>query len=119
MSAEEFTEEQKQYLQGFAAGSGLLQSMPTFAGTLGVPAGKSPEVVAGPEAMHRIAQDRFIAAGKKLCPEEQSKREIGCRFGEGMIRGTYSGRLGGFPVSSRPLLGRLPHLLARAFHRAG
>ena len=50
MSAEEFTEEQKQYLSGFAAGAGLPQvassnpRLATFAATLGLPpaSGKPP-----------------------------------------------------------------------------
>lgn len=79
MIAEKFTEEQKQYLQGFAAGSGLAQALPTFAGTLGIPAGKPPHggeaAPPGPEAIHLLAQNRFIADGKKLCPEEQAKRD--------------------------------------------
>ena len=79
MSAEEFTEEQKQYLQGFVAGSGLAQKIPTFSDTLGLPASKPPHggeaAAVGPESIHRHAQDRFIANGKKLCPEEQSKRD--------------------------------------------
>src|SRR5262249_56185746 len=34
-------------------------------------AGAAP---AGAEAIHRAAQDRFLAAGKKLTPEEMAKR---------------------------------------------
>jgi ferredoxin-nitrite reductase len=79
MTAETFTDEQQQYLQGFVAGSGLAHKLPTFSGTLGLPDVKPPHGVetaaGGPQSMHRAAQDRFIAAGKKLCPEEQSKRE--------------------------------------------
>ena len=77
MAEEEFTEEQKQYLQGFAAGSGLMQTVPTFSGTMGLPVAPSRggELVVGPEVIHRVAQDRFLADGKKLCPEEQSKRD--------------------------------------------
>ena len=29
----------------------------------------------GPEAIHYLAQDRFLAEGKKLCPEEEAKRQ--------------------------------------------
>jgi ferredoxin-nitrite reductase len=82
--AEPFTEEQKQYLHGFVAGSGLAQlpaAVPTFAGTLGIgpgrPGGNLPggeTVPTGPEAVHYRAQDRQAAAGGKLTPEEQAKR---------------------------------------------
>jgi ferredoxin-nitrite reductase len=69
MDRQDFTEEQKQYLQGFAAGSGLAQS--TFAATLGL---KSDQFPGGPEAVHFRAQDRITSEGGKLCPEEQAKR---------------------------------------------
>jgi ferredoxin-nitrite reductase len=93
MSTNEFTEEQKQYLQGFAAGSELAQvlappappnsSRSTFAQTLGLlpeqlPGGRKlseEPVPAGPEAIHFRAQDRIVAGGGKLCPEEQAKRK--------------------------------------------
>lgn len=72
---ETFTEEQRLYLQGFIAGSSLrrpLPVIPTFASAL---AGSSTEPAAsGPESIHRAAQDRFLADGKKLTPEEQAKR---------------------------------------------
>lgn len=83
--ADAFTEEQKQYLHGFVAGSGLAQSpgaVPTFAATLGLAAPPSPQAVpagelipTGPEAIHYRAQDRQVAAGGKLTPEEQAKRK--------------------------------------------
>lgn len=85
---EEFTEEQKRYLEGFAAGSLALAGMgsvPTFANTLGLlpaqlPGGGQPStredsIPTGPEAIHFHAQDRIIAAGGKLCPEEVAKRK--------------------------------------------
>lgn len=73
-STEDFTPEQKQYLHGFAAGSDLGQSLrgqPTFADALGIAPEQLP---GGPEAIHFQAQDRIVAEGKKLCPEEQAKR---------------------------------------------
>ena len=83
--ADAFTEEQKQYLHGFVAGSGLAQipgTVPTFAATLGIDPGPSPRSGAGgetlppgPEAIHYRAQDRQVAAGGKLTPEEQAKRK--------------------------------------------
>jgi ferredoxin-nitrite reductase len=71
----EFTEEQKQYLQGFVSGqtaARAAQGLPPLfpaAGTAGA------SVPAGPEAIHYRAQDRFLAAGKQLVAEEKSKRE--------------------------------------------
>ena len=91
MTDAEFTEEQKQYLQGFTAGSGMMtRTLPltvlpggngqsTWSATLGIaptpkPHGTGEEMLIGPDALQRAAQDRFIAAGKKLVPEEQAKR---------------------------------------------
>jgi ferredoxin-nitrite reductase len=77
-----FTLEQQNYLQGFAAGSGMAQariSLPTFEGTLGVPATPKPssdEGINSPDEIHRAAQNRFLAAGKKLSAEEQAKRKL-------------------------------------------
>jgi ferredoxin-nitrite reductase len=87
-SPEEMTEEQKLYLQGFVSGASLARSargLPTFANTLlqsrggGAPnelvALATPEKLPpGPESIHHLAQDRFLAQGKKLCPEEEAKR---------------------------------------------
>ena len=96
---QEFTDEQKSYLQGFVSGGDVARAMrglPTFAGTLahlGLPPdahgssnGAHPRpaedtrpageeaVPSGPEAIHYLAQNRFLAEGKKLVPEEQAKR---------------------------------------------
>jgi ferredoxin-nitrite reductase len=59
-----FSEEQKAYLEGFAAGAGMKKalSLPVV------------EAQSGPESIHRKAQDRFVAAGKKLVAEEEAKR---------------------------------------------
>src|SRR6476659_3160833 len=91
----DFTEEQKRYLEGFAAGAGLNVSLsgspaPTFAGTLGMTPAMLPggangaangakslpvlETAAGPDALCHKAQDHQIAEGKKLCNEELAKR---------------------------------------------
>jgi len=80
----EFTEEQRQYLAGFVAGTDVARSArghATFADTLeangagallnGHSNGQSS---ASPDRMFLAAQDRFLAAGKKLCPEEEAKR---------------------------------------------
>src|SRR5438105_2347433 len=73
-----FTEEQQQYLQGFAAGCAALRdSVPTFAGTLAALQEDVAPAAPGPNDARRIhweAQDRVIAAGQKLCPEEEAKR---------------------------------------------
>lgn len=60
-----FTDEQKQYLDGFMSGLAARRG-----GGAGAP-GESP----GPPDIHRAAQDRFIAAGRKLVPEEEAKRK--------------------------------------------
>ncbi len=84
---EEFHEEQKQYLQGFLSGADLgrgLRGLPTFAGTLGLadgahangkPGGREEDMPAGPDDVHWQAQNRAVAEGKKLCPEEVAKRK--------------------------------------------
>ena len=87
---QDFTEEQKCYLQGFVSGGDVARAsrgLPTLAGALaglGLPpiaAGASlaeqpPEeqIPAGPDAIHHLAQNRFLAEGKQLVPEELAKR---------------------------------------------
>ncbi len=87
MNDADLTEEQKNYLHGFVAGSGVLQLLPTFAGTLGLSlhgAGIGSASASGaaaaatltcPEAIHFQAQDQQTAAGGKLVPEEVAKRK--------------------------------------------
>jgi ferredoxin-nitrite reductase len=76
----DFTEEQKRYLEGFFAGLLTRRGAgpappPTVVGANGAAASAPAEPVpAGPEAIHRAAQDRFLAAGKKLTAEEMAKR---------------------------------------------
>ena len=83
------SDEQKQYLSGFAAGSGLsLKVLPTFAGTLGLSAeqlpggGRAPRESAAsvpesdPLKILYDAQDATMAAGGKLVNEEKAKRDI-------------------------------------------
>lgn len=87
MTNQDSSDEQKNYLQGFVAGSDLARTtrgLPTFAATLarqGIQAGgpgqsaPATEVLPpGPEAIHYVAQNRFLAAGKKLGAEEEAKR---------------------------------------------
>ena len=93
MSDDRFTEEQRQYLQGFVAGADLARSasgLPTFGRTLarnGVlpspAATPGPSSPLGPESLQYEAQSRLLAEGKKLCPRgggeaaEVSARPLG------------------------------------------
>jgi ferredoxin-nitrite reductase len=70
MSDQPFSAEQQEYLKGFMAG------VEARRGALGLPL--SPVSAPGaPEAtdIHRAAQDRTVAAGGKLTPEEEAKRK--------------------------------------------
>jgi ferredoxin-nitrite reductase len=67
----DFTDEQKRYLEGFAAG---LQVLRTGRG-LGTAAPKANPEPSGPDAAHIKAQDKIIASGKKLADQEKFKRE--------------------------------------------
>jgi ferredoxin-nitrite reductase len=58
----EFTEEQKQYLEGLGRGLAAARS------------GSAPALPAGPEKVHCEAQARVLAAGGKLSREEEAKR---------------------------------------------
>jgi ferredoxin-nitrite reductase len=68
----DFTDEQKRYLEGFAAGLQVLKSGRGLGG--GAPA-KAAAEPSGPEAAHIKAQDKVIASGKKLADQEKFKRE--------------------------------------------
>ncbi|MGB7158366.1 MAG: NirA family protein [Tepidisphaeraceae bacterium] len=71
-----FSEEQKQYLDGFVSGAGVVRSLnvlPTWQKTLGLPEQPRPTESSDTNI---AAQDRFIAEGKKLCAEEQAKRKL-------------------------------------------
>ncbi|ADB18735.1 precorrin-3B synthase [Pirellula staleyi DSM 6068] len=79
-----FSEEQQQYLMGFAAGCDALQTSrnPTFASTLsalGMLPATTPETVPSPlppdaRLAHGVAQNQFLDRGLKLSSEEQAKR---------------------------------------------
>jgi ferredoxin-nitrite reductase len=81
MTSQEFTDEQKIYLQGFAAGSGIGRSLRVLPPTPAAPQPAVPPLPpaeprpSGPEAIHHAAQDRVLDAGKKLCNEELAKRK--------------------------------------------
>jgi ferredoxin-nitrite reductase len=70
-----FTEDQKQYLEGFIAGIAKKHGMavPNGAAVL-APPGDAPGA-SDPTAIHIAAQDRAVASGGKLVPEELAKRE--------------------------------------------
>ena len=79
------SDEQKQYLQGFAMGSDVaraVRSLPILAGssspcgTTITPGSTSPKGSAKDDSsLQRSAQDRFLARGKALTKEEQAKRD--------------------------------------------
>lgn len=83
-----FTEEQKQYLAGFAFGTDVARAvsrLPVISNSVGtgstVSLGSGPtavdgqELPVGPERIALQAQADTIAAGKKLCNEEKAKRD--------------------------------------------
>jgi ferredoxin-nitrite reductase len=67
MNMNDFTDEQKLYLEGFVAGSGLRKTIALP--QIGQGGG------GGAADIHRLAQDRQVAEGKKLVAEEKAKRE--------------------------------------------
>jgi ferredoxin-nitrite reductase len=71
----DFNPEQKRYLEGFVAGAQIAKAAKSVAGTVaGGNAAAAPEPI-GPDAAGLKAQDRVIAAGKKLSDQEKFKRE--------------------------------------------
>src|SRR3954452_1145129 len=74
-----FTEDQKEYLEGFIAALARKRGMTLLNGTAPAahpPADAPPQAPASdPSAIHIAAQDRAVAAGGKLVPEELAKRE--------------------------------------------
>src|SRR5206468_7839210 len=63
----DFNDEQKRYLEGFAAG---LQVLKSGRGLGGAPA-KAGTEPSGPDAAHLRAQDMVVASGKKLADQEK------------------------------------------------
>jgi ferredoxin-nitrite reductase len=83
-NSNEFTVDQKRYLEGFVSGvqaarvaKGLtpISGAPANGQTAKEPAPRPAPVPMGPDAAHLAAQDRSIAAGKKLVAEEKAKRD--------------------------------------------
>jgi ferredoxin-nitrite reductase len=69
-----FSEEQKQYLQGLAQGLAAARAargLPPLASAAAPQGGDQP---ARPEKIHFDAQNKWLAAGKKLSREEEAKR---------------------------------------------
>lgn len=78
----EFSEEQKRYLEGFAAGLNVSRAGNRLAAT----GGQATAEPTGPDAAHIKAQDRFIAEGKKLSDQERFKRELHPFDGYGRLK---------------------------------
>jgi ferredoxin-nitrite reductase len=71
--AVDFTDEQKRYLEGFAAGVQIMRGGRGLAG--GATEAKTNAGPDGPDAAHIKAQDKITASGKKLADQEKFKRE--------------------------------------------
>src|SRR5712691_1889897 len=71
----DFNDEQKRYLEGFAAGLQVLRSGRGLGGAPAKTTAGSNAEPTGPEAGHIRAQDKVVAAGKKLADQEKFKRE--------------------------------------------
>src|ERR1700749_2746349 len=69
----DFTDEQKRYLEGFAAGVQIMRGGRGLGG--GATDAKANAEPTGPDAAHIKAQDKFVASGKKLADQEKFKRE--------------------------------------------
>jgi len=65
----DFTPDQKRYLEGFASGLTAARA------ARGTPAGPASGEPTGPDASHVKAQNRVLAAGGKLSDQEKFKRE--------------------------------------------
>lgn len=78
----EFSEEQKRYLEGFAAGLNVSRA----GNRLGAAGGQATPEPTGPDAAHIKAQDRLIAEGKKLSDQERFKRELHPFDGYGRLK---------------------------------
>ncbi len=71
--AVDFTDEQKRYLEGLAAGV-QIGRLGHGLGVSGAAPKGNPEPI-GPDAIHFKAQDKVTASGKKLADQEKFKRE--------------------------------------------
>ena len=82
MLNQDFSAEQKLYLQGFMSGTSLIRASNNFSGVIAPAASSHAGPVAlaepievGPDALGRTAQNRVLAAGGKLTAQEMAKRE--------------------------------------------
>jgi ferredoxin-nitrite reductase len=69
----DFSNEQKRYLEGLAVGVQIMRSGRGLGS--GAAVGKANAEPIGPDAAHLKAQDKVLAAGKKLADQEKFKRE--------------------------------------------
>jgi ferredoxin-nitrite reductase len=69
----DFTDEQKRYLEGFAAGVQIMRGGRSLGG--GATDAQVNVEPTGPDAAHIKAQDKVTASGKKLADQEKFKRE--------------------------------------------
>jgi len=69
----DFSDEQKRYLEGFATGLQISRIGRGLGGA--ATAAKGNAEPSGPDAAHIKAQDKVVAAGKKLTDQEKFKRE--------------------------------------------
>jgi ferredoxin-nitrite reductase len=74
MSGQDFSDEQKRYLEGFVSGVQASRAAAGLKPLAGVGGGAATEST-GPDAEHLQAMARFEAEGKKLSPEEKAKRD--------------------------------------------
>ncbi len=72
--ADDFSDEQKQYLAGFASGVAAKRAALGLPPLLPGSAAAAAPAQSGPDAALFAAQDRTVAAGGKLTAEEQAKR---------------------------------------------
>ncbi|MDE1933335.1 NirA family protein [Bradyrhizobium sp.] len=70
----EFTDEQKRYFEGFAAGVQMLRNGRGLSGA-SIKATVANGEPTGPDAAHVRAQDQVLASGRKLADQEKFKRE--------------------------------------------
>jgi ferredoxin-nitrite reductase len=72
MSAQDFTDEQRRYLEGFVSG---MQARRAAQGLQPLASKGGPVPPSGPDKEHLAAMARLEAQGKKLSPEEKAKRD--------------------------------------------
>jgi ferredoxin-nitrite reductase len=71
----DFSSEQKRYLEGFVAGVQIAKAAKSVAGVPAASGAVTPPEPTGPDAAAFKAQNRVLAAGKKLSDQEKFKRE--------------------------------------------